>query len=189
MFWSLISLVLHFIPLDFCHFLCWLLGPQATPFYLDPLFLFLHFNPLSIWLSILIFSYFLCFSSFLKDNVNASSIRKLIKYYEMNTLIVKMRRKYIFAFFIFSRRYQQNKIVENYKMDMWTIEMHWKQFFFKFLLFLDFWKYFGIGGKYWFIIITTRLDLDLFKFFYKIQVLPILFVFYLESKQLFFIIR
>jgi hypothetical protein len=40
--------------------------------------------------------------------------------------------KYSYGFFIFLRRYQQNKIVENYKMDMQTIEMHWKQLFWSF---------------------------------------------------------
>jgi hypothetical protein len=42
----------------------------------------------------------------------------------MSTLIVKKRRKYIFGFFYFFEEIQQNKIVENYKMDMRTIEMH-----------------------------------------------------------------
>jgi hypothetical protein len=88
----------------------------------------------------LIFLYFLCFGSFSKDNVNASSIRKLIKYYQMSTLIVKKRRKYIFGFFYFFEEIQQNKIVENYKMDMRTIEMHWKQLLFLFFLsFYFFW--------------------------------------------------
>jgi hypothetical protein len=102
LFLPLISLILHFSPLDFHHFPFLITCPQATLFYLDPsFFLFCTLDPCLFFPLFWIFLYF-----DFKKNAIINLIRKVIKKYKMEANALKI---YFYKFDFFKKTSTREK--------------------------------------------------------------------------------